>query len=105
MRFHFLFLIPYVVLLVVIVVSVAMLQRDQEAIRDVNHRQAAAEHRLCEVQRQSYAVIARGMRKRGELAAALKYPRYGAELRVEADEIERISRELQSCPPASIPTP
>lgn len=94
MRYHLLFVIPYVTVVAVFAFGFGVIQRDERQIK-------AIQAQSCEDRRHVYALLANGMRRRAVFADAYVTAKnekpYGKELRREAHEIETIIRALPDC--------
>ena len=87
MRYSIFVVLPYVVFTAVFAFGFAVIQ--------------GVEHRMCANQRQVYAILSSGMRRRAVFADAYVTATgdkpYGRELRREADEIAKVSATITGC--------
>ena len=99
MRYNTLFVIPYAINMVLIIIFAWIIQVDQAKMKTLNSR-------LCDGQRSMYAVISHGLRRRAGIEQSISLPRVEGNaknlranaLLLEAEEMDRVSWSLPNCP-------
>lgn len=98
-RYNTLFVIPYAVNMVLIIIFAWFIQHDQDKLK-------AMSGRLCDSERSMYSVIANGLRHRAQIEENIHLPAIEGNaknmraqaLLLEADEMDRVSWSLPDCP-------